>query len=42
MDVASPKAVPTRFGLTTYGTDPQIADAYIEYPTPVKINGYSS
>lgn len=25
--VAIPKAVPTEFALTTYGTDPQMADA---------------
>jgi hypothetical protein len=42
IDVASPNAVPTKFGLTTYGTHPQIADAYIEYPIPVNINGYNS
>jgi hypothetical protein len=42
IDVASPKAVPTKFGLTTYGTHPQIADAYIEYPIPVKTKGYNS
>lgn len=40
--VAIPKAVPTEFALTTYGTDPQMADAQIEYPIPVRTKGQSS